>query len=129
MKKLSFATLTTLVVSLGLVLALTNPKQKGHYVSHVAHDFQLLCCQGVSGLAKLNCQRGRPIMVPLVKGVIYAYTDEPQNFVLFTWYTTYLPGQTIYGLGIGGKFIIWPHQPIADNACGLLHETLLGNFQ
>jgi hypothetical protein len=118
-----------LIFGLGLVLARTNPRQKGRYVNQVARNFQAICCEASTDPSQVSlCERLWPITTPVLQGVLHLYTDPPEDYILFTRYTTRLPGYTVYGLGIGGQFIVWPREPLTDNACEILRDTFLSRL-
>ncbi len=101
------------------ILAETNPKQKGRYTEYVAAELQSLCCRRTSSTTFTPCHHLRPITDPLVKGIVYWYTDPPTNYVFFTLYTTRLPARTVYGIGVAGKFAAWPEKGKENWKCGI----------
>lgn len=122
MKKISLLLVACLV---GLTLFESKPKTKGHYIKSVAQDFQSLCCSATSASTSSACERLRPITQPIVQGILHAYTDAPQDYVFFTRYTTRLPNQTIYGIGIAGQFISWTGRPDRGETCEILYSTFM----
>lgn len=121
MKKMSFLFVSCL---LGLVLAGTNPKDKGNYTSYVAEEFQSLCCRVAPEAAMGTCKKLRPLTTQVVKRVLSVYTDIPRDYVFLTRYTTHLPGYTVYGIGLGGQFVVWPQKLSDGSACDILYNTL-----
>lgn len=109
----------------GLMLFETNPKAKRPYLKHVARDVQSLCCAPTSASTpNLDCRRLRPITQPVVEGILYLYTDVPKDYVFFTRYTTRLPNQTLYGVGIAGQFVSWPDRSSTAEPCDIFYNTL-----
>ncbi len=119
-----FLSLLVFVVT-GLMLFETNPKTKRRYIKYVARDVQALCCSPTSASTpNLDCRRLRPVTQRVVEGILYLYTDVPEDYVFFTRYTTRLPNQTLYGIGIAGQFVSWPDSSSAGEPCDIFYSTL-----
>lgn len=116
------------VCLLGVGLFESNPKAKGRYVEHVARDFQSHCCSAAAA-STLNddCTKLRPITQPVVQVVVHFYTDAPKDYIFFTYYTTHLPNQTIYGIGVAGQVISWADLASDGEPCDMLYDTLWPN--
>ncbi len=124
MKNISFLFVVCLI---GLGLFESNPKAKGRYVEHVARDFQSRCCAVSAASPSDDCIRLRPITQPVVQVIVHFYTDAPKDHVFFTRYTTRLPNQTIYGIGVAGQVIRWSAPSSNGAPCDILYDTLLPN--
>ena len=119
MKKKIFGTTTVLLGM--LMLMQTNPKYKAPYVDSVVHNLQNLCCRASLTSIVEPCERLWPLTTPVLKGVLYLYTKTPRNYILFTWYTTQLPGYVVHGVGIGGQFWVWAQPSNVNDACVALY--------
>lgn len=122
MQRAKFLLMSCLI---GLLLAGSNPKDKSDYTSYVTEEFQSLCCQAAPSGPARNCEKLRPLTTQVVQRVLSVYTDTPRNYLFFTQYTTHLPGYTVYGVGIGGQFVVWPHKRSEGSACDILHKVFL----
>lgn len=127
MKKDFFWTAIAFLVT--LILVQTNPKHKAPYVESVAQELQSLCCTVSSTSVVDPCEKFWPITTPILKGVLYLYTKTPRNYLLFTWYTTYLPGYLVHGVGIGGQFWVWAQPSDVDDVCIALYTAKLPDVE
>ena len=125
MKTLSFLFAVCL---LGWGLSESNPKAKDRYVEQVARDFQSRCCAASAASSSDDCIRLRPITQPMMRVIVNFYTDAPKDHLFFTRYTTRLPHQTIYGIGVAGQVMSWRMRLATENpatfftiACGQTH--------
>jgi hypothetical protein len=115
-----------LIILSGLAIGLiqTNPRNKEDYLSHVSHQVHGMVCQLESSTPR-TCALLSPIAIPMIKGALSLYTKPPKNYLLFTAYVTRLPGFDVYGIGIGGQFIVWSPQAIAPQDYEDLLDRLL----
>ncbi len=103
-------------------MAVTNPGKEAYVdyaVARFATDVQSAICQGprlpkpltqVGKLTKNLCQLGIKVgyvwQRELVKDIVSS-TTRRQNLILFSIYTTEIPGQTFHTLALFGNFLTY----------------------
>jgi hypothetical protein len=116
-------TLTALVVSGLLLLAHSNPRDRGPYVAFLSEQATSLMCNGTPGeLCEDLCTMLQPVASQVTRGILTLYTEPPSDYLVFTVFRTNLPGQQIYGIGIANTYLLAPVDTGSLQLCELLSQ-------
>jgi hypothetical protein len=78
-------TLTALVVSGLLLLAHSNPRDRGPYVAFLSEQATSLMCNGTPGeLCEDLCTMLQPVASQVTRGILTLYTEPPSDYLVFT---------------------------------------------
>ena len=110
---------------LSLFLSHTNPRHRQPYISHLSQDIETLCCRTSTNQNIQTCRQLQPFMVQLFKGMLHMHTEPPRDYLLWTQYTTRMPGFTVHAVGVGGEYVIWSEGSLQNSACNILHDVLV----
>lgn len=116
------AVVGTAMITIAGFMAVTNPGKDAYVdyaVAKFATDFQHTICQGptlpktlahlgsfTKNLCQFSVRVGYVWQRSLVKDVVDS-TTRRQNFIVFSIYTTEIPGQTFQTLGMLGNFLTY----------------------
>jgi hypothetical protein len=121
------------LVAIGVILAVlvsTNPYRKETYISHTTTRIQTNLCnqevqQGDRASCEQLCKVLSPVTVQVLRGLLYAYTPPPRNYVLFSVFTSELPESELQAIGVAGHYIYISQESTAPNLCDFFESDLI----
>ncbi|WP_187329504.1 DUF4359 domain-containing protein [Halomicronema hongdechloris] len=84
-------------------LALTNPYSKTQYVKTVSRRAHDSWCSHPEGEF---CEMIAPMTRPLLQQLLY-HSTQVQNYWVFSRFHTQVACYDVFGIGLGGQYIIW----------------------
>lgn len=113
----------SLLISLACIsfLTHTNPKDKDKYTSFLSDEISDLVCERAHDIqCNLICVSAKPVIYKVLKILIDVYTEDPNNYLLFTVFHSDIPGVKISAIGIGGRYFFIRSDVLMIDICKLI---------
>lgn len=112
-----------LLLAGSLLLAFSNPSDKGQFVVFMSRKATNLMCESPSARRCENlCTVARPATFQATRGIFSLYTQKPKNYLLFTTFRSDLPGLEVRAVGIANTYLLAPVDVDALRFCELTGE-------